>query len=424
MTRSWLRAFVRLSALLALAPASTGAFEVVDGIPYPSRGGFPEAYTRDPLYPVNLWAQAGIMYDSNAFRLSDGTSAQAVLGKDERSDTVMRYGLGGSYAARVVGRQGVRLAARGEYYDYLRYSVLDHFAYGVRGEWLWALGNDFSGTVGYVREVGLADPAEVQRPLKDEITLNRFFANGEYRLGPNTLLRAGVTEERTHREGDRAPLRTESSTVFAGAAYVTPLANSIGVEARRSEGAAPPGELIDPTGALAGNRFDEHEVALVAVYNLGATLTAVGRVGRTKREYTEVAVEPFDGTTTRGTLGWRPFPKLRLTFDFYREPRAVLESDATHIDVRGTATTLAWAPTLKLVFTASFVNDRRFSQTSLDPTAPERIDTVRLWRLGAGWEPRRQVTVGTGFEFGERTSSTLGRDYDYYALMANLRWDW
>jgi hypothetical protein len=423
MVCGWLRVFVRVSLLLLLAPAA-GAFEVVDTLPYPSRGGFPEAYERDPVYPLNLYAQAGLMYDSNPFRLADGTDSQAVLGNDDKADGVMRYGVGGSYAARVVGRQAVRLAARGEYYDYFRYNTLDHFAYGLRGEWLYALGNDLSGTIGYAREEGLADPAEVQRPLKDEITVNRFYANADYRLGPNTVLRGGVTEERARREGDRAPLRTESSTVFGGAAYVTPLGNSIGLEARKSEGSAPPGELIDPTGALADNRFDEHEVAVVVVYNLGVTLTAAGRVGRTKRDYTEVAVQPFDDNTARGSIGWRPFPKFRLTFDFYREPRAVLETDATHVDVRGTATTLAWAPTLKLVFTAGFVNDRLRSQTSLDPTAPGRDETVRIWRLGAGWEPRRQITLGSGFEFGERTSNTLGRDYDYYALMANLRWDW
>ena len=78
----------------------------------------------------------------------------------------------------------------------------------------------------------------------------------------------------------------------------------------------------------------------------------------------------------------------------------------------------------KLVFTAGFVNDRRFSQTTLDPTAPDRSETLRRWRLGAGWEPQRHITIGTGVEFGERGSSELGRDYDYQAFMANLRYDW
>lgn len=420
MVSRWLRAL----AVLALVPATALAFEVVDGLVYPSRGAFPDVYPPDPLYPTTLWAQVGMMFDSNPFRLTDTADAEALLGKEHRSDAVMRYGIGAGHVARVIGRQGVRLAARGEYYDYLRYNTLDHFAYGLRGEWLWALGNDLSGVAGYTREDGLADPAEVQRPIKDEITVDRLFANGEYRLGPLVRLRGGVAEERAKREGDRRTLVTDGTTVFAGIGLATPLDNAIAVDARRSEGASPPGELLDPTGQFGDNRFIEHELALVGVYNLGATLTVAGRVGRTKREYTVVQVEEFDGTTGRVTIGWRPTPKVGLELAIYREPRGVLESDATHVDVRGTRFGISWAPVFKLVFSASFVNDQRVAQASLDPSILPADDSVRLWRFAAGWEPRRHITLGTGVEFGERTSNTLGRDFDYLAVMANLRYDW
>lgn len=424
---SWSRTFVRIVlrvVLLIVLPNSALAFEAVDALVYPSRGAFPEAYAPDPIYPTILWAQAGLMFDNNPFRLNDATDAQAVLGNEHRSDAVTRLGLGAGHVARIIGRQGVRLLARGEYYDYLRYDTFDHFAYGLRGEWLWALGSDLVGVAGYVRENGLADPAEVQAPIKDEITTDRLFANGEYALGPYTRLRAGISEERSKREGDRRLLVTDASTVFVGAGIVTPLANSIGVEARRSEGSSPPGPLIDPIGAFASNRYMENEVAVLAVYNLGTQLSVTGRLGRTQREYSEVVVEEFDDTTGRGSISWRPGPKVAFTFDAYREPRGVLESDATHIDVRGMRFGISWAPTFKLVFSASFVNDDRVSQASLDPTAPQRDETVRTWRLAAGWEPRRHITVGTGLEYSERESNTVGRDFDYVQVMANVRYDW
>lgn len=420
MVSRWLRAL----AVLALVPTTALSFEVVDELVYPSRGAFPEAYLRDPTYPTTLWAQVGMMVDSNPFRLTDTADTEALLGNEHRGDAVMRYGIGAGHVARVVGRQGVRLAARGEYYDYLRYNTLDHFAYGLRGEWLWALGNDLSGVAGYTREDGLADPAEVQRPIKDEITADRLFANGEYRLGPLVRLRGGVAEERAKREGDRRTLVTNGTTVFAGIGLVTPLDNAIGLDARRSEGASPPSELLDPTGQFADNRFIEHELALVGIYNLGTQLTVAGRLGHTKREYTAVQVEEFDGNTGRVTIGWRPSRKVGLELAIYREPRGVLESDATHVDVRGTRFGVSWAPVYKLVFRAQFVNDRRHAQASLDPSILPRDDSVRLWRFAAGWEPRRHITVGTGVSFGERTSNTLGRDFDYLQVMANLRYDW
>src|SRR5688500_17322838 len=133
MISRWMRA----AGALALAPAVALAFEAVDSIPYPSRGGFPEAYDRDPVYPTRLSAEVGLMYDSNPFRLADGADTSALLGKPERSDAIMRYGVDLRHVARVFGRQSVRMHARGEYNDYLRYNILDHFAYVLTGEWLW-----------------------------------------------------------------------------------------------------------------------------------------------------------------------------------------------------------------------------------------------------------------------------------------------
>jgi hypothetical protein len=416
--------WMRVIGLLALAPATALAFETVDTIPFPSRGAFPDAYVRELAYPTTLWAQAGLMFDSNPFRLADGTNTQAVLGKPEKSDAVMRYGIGAGHVQRIFGRQSLRISARGEYFDYLRYNTLDNFAYGLGAEWLWEVTNDLSGTVGYAHARGLGDPSEVQQPIADEITTQSLYATAAYRLGANVRLRGGVSEDRGDREGDRPGISNRSTTVRAGIDYVSGLGNAIGVEARRSEGTAPLGELLDPTGQFNDNEFSEHEVAVVLTYNLGTQLAVAGRLGRTRRTYTEAVVEEFDDTTGRGTITWRPAPKLSFVLDAYREPRPVLEVDATHVDVRGMRFGPAWAPTFKLVFSAQFVNERRLSQNSTDPSLPGRDETFRIWRFAGGWEPRRHFTVGAGLDWGERESNTLGRDYDYVAVMANIRYDW
>jgi len=421
MISGWMRVVV----LLALAPAAASAFETVDVIPYPSRGAFfPDAYPRDPTFPTTLWAQAGLMFDSNPFRLADGTDTQAVLGKDERSDAVMRYGIGAAYAGRVIGRQRVRLRANGEYYDYLRYNTLDHFAYDLGAEWRWEFTNDLSGSVGYDHAFGLGDPAEVQRPAKDEITTDRLYADAAYRLGASFRLRGGVSQDRGRREGDRPKVYTHGTTVRAGVDYVTGLGNAIGVEGRRSEGSAPLDEIQDPTRQFANNEFEEDELAVVLSYALGTQLLVSGRFGHTNRTYTQAVVEPFDDSTGRLTISWRPEPKLNFTFAVFREPRAILDVDAAHVDVRGVQFGVAWAPTLKLVFSARFLNERRRFQASTDGSLAPRDDTERVWRFAVGWEPQRHFTVGTGLDYGQRESNTLGRDFDYVAVMANLRYDW
>ena len=408
--------------LLALTPAAASAFETVDAIPYPSLGGFPEAYPRGDVYPLDLWAQAGIMLDSNAFRLADGTDARAVLGKKEKWDAVMRYGLGGGVRQRVFGRQTVRLSARGDYYDYQRYNTLDHFAYGLLGEWLWEFGENLTGTAGYERTNGLADPAEVQRPLKDEITADRLYATAAYRITPDWRLHGGADKARAERTGDRDEINTDYTTTRLGLSYLTPLGNTLGVEGRRSEGSAPVSEIIDPTGQFANNDFTESEVAVFLTYNLGAQLLVGGRVGRTKRSYSEVPVEAFNSTTYRAHADWRPGTKIGFLFEVYREPRAVLEIDATHVDARGIAFGPRWAPTAKLVFYARLSNENREFQ-ALEPGLPNRDETARTIRLGAGWEPQRHIRIGAGIDYGERSSNTAGRDYDYKAVILNARYD-
>jgi hypothetical protein len=420
MISRWMRA----AALIALAPAAALAFEAVDTIPYPSRGGFPEAYARDPIYPTRPSAEVGLMFDSNPFRLPEGANTRALLGKPERSDAIMRYGAEVHHIARVFGRQRLRVHTRGEYYDYLRYSVLDHFAYVLTGEWIWEVTNALSGTLGWDRSHGLGDPGEVQRPIKDKVTSDRLYATGGYRVTPDWRVRGGVEHANDRRRGDRPEANSEYTTVRAGIDYITPLANAIGVEARRTEGSAPLSELFDPTGEFRNNDFTEHEVSLVLTYNLGAQLLVGGRLGRTRRSYSELPVEEFDDTSGRGRIVWRPAPKITLAFDAYKEPRAILEVDATHVVVRGMSFGPSWAPIMKLVFSAQLVNERRQFQSTADTGLPARDDTLRLWRLAAGWEPRRHITVGGGLEYGERTSNTLGRDYEYGAVMANVRYDW
>jgi hypothetical protein len=421
MISRWMRAV----ALLALVPATAlASFEVVDSLPFPSRGGFPEAYPRDPIYPMHIWGQVGIMAHSNPFGLPDGADVPASLGgESEQSDAIMRYGVGIVYTQRVVGRQSVRLHARGEYYDYLRFNELDNFGYDVGGDWLWEIGNNLGGTIGYERSHGLADLREVQRAAPDDVTNDLFYANGAYRFHPNWRLRAGAEHTIGKREGTREDVDTEATTVRAGLDYVSGLGNAIGVEVRETRGDAPVTGLLDPTGTLR-NRYTEEEVALVLTYNLGTQLIVGGRLGNTKRHYEELPIPDFDGPTGRLRADWRASPKVSLVFEAAKELRPLLDVDATHVLVESFSFGPSWAPVMKLVFTARFVTERRQYQSTIDTGLPLRDDTLEVISLGAGWEPVRHFTVGASVEHGTRRSNTLGRDYDYNSATVNVRYDW
>lgn len=410
MSLRWMRA---AAVLFGLAPAAALAFETVDRLPFPSLGTFP-AWGADPIRPWAIFGYAGLMYDSNALRRDIA----------EESDLVARYGIGGRLLTRIVGRQRLRLDGYGEYYDYDRFSDIDHFGYGVRGAWLWEIGNDINGDASYERRRRHADLGEFRVERRAMIITERYLVDGGWRFHPNWRVFAGFEHGRAARDSEIAP-ELESNSARASLTYRTPLGNAVGIEARGTRGDQRIGD--DLTGNTFIDEFEEREISGTLAYVLGATLRVAGRVGHTERSYKDLTGRDFSGTTYRGQVEWLATQKLVMDFEAYRGPEASIDIDASHILRQGAEFGVSWAATFKLVFTARFTNERRLYQG--DPFAqitglPLRDDTLRIWRFGAGWEPQRHWQLGAGVDFGERTSNRLGDDYEYYQVMLNARFVW
>ena len=402
-----------LVAWLALGPSTALAFDTVDTILWPSYGAFP-AYPGDEPRPWGLRAYTGAMYDDNVTRIP----------VNERGDLITRFGIGGNYAARVYGRQGVRLDAYGEWRDYQELD-LDHFAYGTTAEWLWELGNRLAGTLGWRRVQRLEDPAESRVVRKQIVTEDRLDATGAYVISPDFRLTGGLGALHVERDDPiRAAPTTNDWAARGGIEYVSGLANTVGIEVRYGEGDAPVEDIL--VGIFPTNRYTQRDVAFTLAYSLTPDLRLRGRLGHTWREYTDTPQSDFSGPTGRGLVEWRMGVKTLFVFELVRAVDPIIDADALHVDRRGAAVGLSWAPTVKLVFGARFSHERRIYEG--DPSAPVlggplRDDTVRLWRFHAGWEPERHWQVSTALDFGDRESNILGQNYEFTAVTFNLRYD-
>lgn len=401
-------------AFSLLAPAVALAFETVDTLPWPSSGRFP-AYPADPTRPTDLWIQGGLMHDDNILRLESGG----------RSDSVMRFGGGLRHAQRVIGRQRLVVDARADYYDFQDFQHLDHLAYSGLADWRWELGNNLSGSIAIGRERRLADLSETQSETRSMVTATRLSASGGYLVTPSLRLRAGVGRILAERS-DRADPETRATSVIAAAEYLTPLRNSLGVEARRTDGEAPVPESVPLLGTV-DNDFREREVAFVASYAPGPYLRGDARLGRTTRRYTEIPNRDFEGTTWRLGAEWLPGNKTSLALALYKEPRSIIDVAAGHVVVEGISFGPSWAATNKLVFSARLIReDRTFEgdPALAVPGTPLRDENLRTLRFGVGWEPQRHWQAGFAVDRGERESNFAGRDYRFTALTGNLAWRW
>lgn len=412
-----MKKFQRSVALfpLLLAPAVALAFETVDSLPWPASGVFP-AYPRDETRPTDFWVQAGMMRDDNILR------RESV----RQDDTVTRVGAGFRHDQRIVGRQRLVVEGRGDFYKFDRFTDLDHFAYSALGDWRWEVGNDLSGSVILGRERRLVDLAYTQSAVRDMVTTTRFGASGGYLVTPSFRVRAGYGHGIADRPR-RATAETRSDAVTVGAEYVSPLTNTLGVEYRRAKGDAPVSEQVAPVGTFVNNDYDEREVAVVATYAPGPQLRTLGRIGRTKRSYSEIPNRDFDGSTGRLRVEWLPGNKTILGFEAYKEPRSIIDIAASHVVVKGVSFGPSWAATEKLVFAALLVRERRTFEG--DPAitvagAPLRDEAVQLLRFGVGWEPLRHWQVSFAADHGTRDSNFAGRDYRYSALTGNVAWHW
>jgi hypothetical protein len=398
---------------LAAAPLTAAAFEAIDTIPWPSRGVFP-AYPREDDRPTDFWVQGGVRRDDNALRLETG----------ERSDVIARLGAGIRHETRVVGRQRVRLEARGDYYDYDRLNELDHFAYALAGDWLWEIGNNLSGTVLIGRERRQVDIAETLTERLDTTTLTRLGGTAAYLISPRFRVRGGLAGTRAERSRARET-ETRATSAVAGADYVSALGNTLGIEYRATQGEAPVDEFVATLG-LVNNDYDERELSFVATYALGPQLRSGVRVGRTSRDYDELSARDFDGNTGRIFVDWLPGNKTILGFEAYREPRSVIDIAASHVLLKGFAFGPRWAATNKLVLSARFVRERREYEGDPALTAGGvlRNEVLSLVRFALGWEPQRRWQLSLALDRGERESNVAGRDYNFAAVMGNVAYVW
>jgi len=405
------RRFAALAAALSLAAPTARAFEAIDTIGWPSRGVFP-AYPADETRPTGIMAEAGVMRDDNVLRTET----------NPQSDTITRVGAAFRHEERIVGRQRLRLDARGDYYKYDHFSDLDHPAYALGGGWLWEAGNNLAGTVtaGYVHRQ--ADPSETQTNRLDLVKSATVGATAVYLIAPSLRLRGGLLglkDERTQ------AVKQESRAVSATAAleYVSPLLNTVGLEYRSTRGEAPLA-----VGAPGNPDYEERELAVVATYALGAQLRMTGRLGYTARDYDEenTTQHNFAGSTGRVLLEWLPGYKTILGLAVYREPRSVIDVAASHMIVSGVSFGPRWAVTNKAVLGAQLVSERRRfdGDPSLAAGNTLRDELVHLVRISAGWEPARYWQLSAAFDHGERDSNVVGRDYKFNAVMGNIAYAW
>src|SRR5229473_3270102 len=97
---------------------------------------------------LELFIAQTVTRDDNVFRISSGLDSAAVLGSSSKGDTYSATSLGFNLEVPV-SRQRFQGGVTWNKTRFDRFTILNLDGHQGRGIWLWQVGNDISGQLGY-----------------------------------------------------------------------------------------------------------------------------------------------------------------------------------------------------------------------------------------------------------------------------------
>jgi len=413
---------LRLICLAALGVGSAASCCAADTVMRPSHGVFPAYPAEDAERGFHPYAFADFVVDDNLFRLSDQADTTALtVGFDspERSDRFARLGAG-LRADVEKSRQQFRFDGSAYHYSFDHHSTLNRWLYAGDADWLWTVGSQLQGDVGYARSRAYPDFSELQFASDDIVTRQYAHLSANWKALSRMEIRTLFEKSQfDHDNITRAELDNRVSSGTLGLFYVGPTQTAIGVQHKVSSGDYPHRQTVNTTllgTTLVDNGYRQTESSLVIQKIFDAKIGADLRVGYTRRRHNEVTERDFSGTTGRAQLRYAPTAKVLVDLAVYRELQAIEDLAASYANVRGASITPAWAPTSKTVLQASYSYARRVLAGNpgfILSDTPAREDRIRISRITFGYQPSRRFDFTLSYEHGARSSTVDNADYDY-----------
>jgi len=300
---------------------------------------------------------------------------------------------------------------------YDRFTVLNGDGHQGQGIWVWQVGNDISGQLGYTETFGLASLANIQSGVQSStpnfLTTQRAFFNAAYLLTPRWRLRGEAGRLKQSNEvPERKVNDTSTDSVDLTVSYVTPVSNQIGLGVRVEDSRLPNRQFV--AGDLFDNSYRQQNVAAVTDWTLTGSSHLSARVGSVRRTYTQLPQRDFEGGTFNAAYDWRPTGKLTLIAAAQKGISTSEQINIGFVLVKGVALRPALRLTDKVNIAGAFEYSNREYRS--DPAlalgvVPNRTDRVRSAAVTASYRPIRTVTLQMALLHETRSSTAAFGDY-------------
>jgi exopolysaccharide biosynthesis operon protein EpsL len=330
-----------------------------------------------------------------------------VIGSSSKGDTYRTTSLGFNLDAPV-SRQRFQAGYTWNDNRYNRFTDLDNEGHDARAIWLWQLGNDASGQLGYTETSALASFAFTQSRTLDRLKTRQAFFNAAYLVTPRWRLQAGVRGlEQTNGDPQRQKFDVNVRYTDVTLSYVTPANTSVGLSGRTEDGRFPnPGGTVD-------NAYLQDSVGIVADWTLTGASHVSARADRVRRRYANVPQQDFDGYTARAQYDWKPSGKLSLAAVAQRDIYPYLDIGSSFVLVKGVTLRPTLIVTEKIDVSGSFdysIRDFLGNPGLVSGVSPGRTDRVRSATATVSYRPARSLVLSLSAQREGRSSNVVPAD--------------
>lgn len=351
-------------------------------------------------------------HDDNVFRLSKNVDPVAAIGSTSPGDTYTTTSLGFALDAPV-SRQRFQAGYTWSATRYNQFTDLDFNGHDARAIWLWQVGNDLSGGLGYTENLVLAPFAYTQSTIPDPLKSRQALLNGALLVTPRWRLQAGgAVFEQTNGAASFQTNDINISSAEAGLSYVTPANTSIGFIERIEEGRYPNRQFV------AGSSFDDsyHQISrgIVAEWIVSGQSRVNARASRLSRRYPNTPQSDFDGNTAVAEFDWKPTGKLSLSGIVRRDISPFQAIQSSFVLVKGGIVRATLSVTEKI--DVSGILDYSAWYYLGDPGLVSggtqgRIDDVGLAGVTLSYKPLKGLTLQVSVQRESRSSNAVNADY-------------
>lgn len=361
---------------------------------------------------LEVFAAERITSDDNVFRNAT-----------RESDTFNTTSLGFNLDLPV-SRQRFLVGAAVHDNRYDKNSTLDNTGKEARGIWLWQIGNNLNGRMGYTYSEALANFSNFSGlRTRNILKANQTFIDARYLITPRIRLAGGVTDgEQRNSDIGRQTNDINISTAEASVSYVTPAGNSLGIAVRDEDGHLPNRQVV--LASLIDNTYSQRGTGVIGEYIVSGQSRLSGRVDRVSRDYAQVSQRNYDGTTARAIYDWTPGGRFSLNAVVQKDLAVSEDIQTTLVLVKGFILRPAYAWTDRTTLSGVLDYSKRdyLSDPGIALTgANARSDKVRITGVTLAYRPLRNVTLLGTYQHEDRSSTFAPADYTANVLSASAR---